>query len=171
MEQWRDIAGFEGIYQVSDLGNVRSVERDVPRPGGGVQHRKGRELLPGLVNGYLKVVLSRDGIHYQKLVHRLVAEAFIPNPDGKPCVNHKDGCKINDKARNLEWVTWAENSQHAIEHLKRNKGPRRVIRSDGCIFDSMAAAAKATGVCVTGVRNVLKYEADTAGGYGFKYAD
>ena len=104
MEQWKDIEGYEGIYQISSHGRVRSFKN------GKIKIMKPR------INdkGYNTACLRKDGKSKYKLVHRLVAEAFIPNNDGKPYVNHIDGNKLNNNINNLEWVTPSENTLHAI---------------------------------------------------------
>ena len=97
METWKAISGYEGIYEVSDLGRVRSlVHRNRWKPG----------ILKPLKHprGYIQVGLRKDGHTKQTLVHRLVAEAFIPNPQGLDTVNHKDEDKTNNSASNLEWM-------------------------------------------------------------------
>lgn len=141
-EEWRDIAGYKGLYQVSNFGNVRGIKR------GGV-------LSPHtLQDGYCQVMLCKDGKVRGKLNHRLVAEAFIPNSDNKPQVNHIDGDKTNNKVDNLEWVTQSENQLHAIktglQTIKRGsecynsvKVEMLDIETDEVVnvFDSMAEAS------------------------------
>lgn len=172
MEQWRDIAGYEGLYQVSDHGRVKRVDR-------------GNILVPcRTTDGYLRVKLCRHGVQCSICVHRLVAAAFIQNQDNKPEVNHIDGNKTNNRADNIEWVTHHENVLHACrtglrdrEEYRRTaiangkKASRAIIRSDGVVFDSMSEAARAIGKTQTAVFNVCKGIRKTAGGYGFKYAD
>ena len=112
-EIWKDIIGYENLYQVSNLGNVKSL------CFGARNKRKSNitRLLKTNSNnfGYLKVELYKDGKSKIKYVHRLVAEAFIPNPDQKPQVNHIDGNKANNTLSNLEWVTSSENLSHACK--------------------------------------------------------
>ncbi len=123
-EEWRDIKGYEGKYQVSNLGNVRSMN----------YHRKEgcvRLLIPNESNenGYPYVILAKEKGKYKSLkIHRLVAEAFIPNPQNKPVVNHKDGNKKNNCVSNLEWMTILENNLHAYHVL--NKHPMRGYKFD-----------------------------------------
>lgn len=110
-EVWKDIVGFEGKYQVSNLGRVKSFALGFPK------------ILKGKVqkNGYLlyNLSVSKNNIVYKK-GHRLVAEYFIPNPDNKPYVNHIDGDKTNNHIDNLEWCTPAENNRHYYgKHLGR----------------------------------------------------
>lgn len=104
-EIWKDIEGFEGQYQVSDLGRVMSLVTNHGKPQ--------RKLKPQHERNYLYVNLSIKDRGHTKDVHRMVAKAFVPNPDSKPMVNHIDGSKLNNNASNLEWVTCSENHKHA----------------------------------------------------------
>jgi hypothetical protein len=114
---WRDLKDFKGLYQVSNLGKVRSLNRRVYHSGNQTTHfHKGRILSSRINNsGYLSVRLSKEGFVVTRFVHRLIAEAFVPNLQDKPCVNHKDGNKLNNEIDNLEWVTHKENMQHAYK--------------------------------------------------------
>src|SRR3979490_3256655 len=100
-EIWKDIKGYEGLYQVSNLGGVKSISTGLGRSSGP------RVPWPSKTN-YLYVSLSNGG-KKNFLLHRLVAIAFIPNPDNKPCINHKNGIKSDCKTINLEWCTHSEN--------------------------------------------------------------
>lgn len=101
-EIWKSIKGFEGLYEISNIGNVRSVDRLVNNKSG-KSLKKGRQLKPHISNGYYGVILSKDNKTVKKNIHRLVAEAFIPNPNNLPQINHKDEDKLNNIYTNLEW--------------------------------------------------------------------
>ena len=103
-EMWKDVIGYEGVYQVSDLGRVRRILKDRRSPEFHYLHENYNSKC-----GYGKLALKGN----IKLLHRIVALAFIPNPENKPQVNHKDGDKHNNCASNLEWVTAKENAIHA----------------------------------------------------------
>lgn len=105
MELWKDIPGYDGLYQVSNLGRVRSLNYKMT---GRVQVLK----LTNRGRGYLCVALCKDGNKKMFSVHRLVAEAFIPNPDNLPQVNHINEDKTDNRASNLEWCSAMENSNH-----------------------------------------------------------
>ena len=124
MVVWKDIVGYEGLYQVSDDGRVRSKDRITT----GKRNRivKGKILSAGTNTcGYLIVVLCKDGKTKTQKVHRLVAKAFIPNTDCKPYINHLDGNPKNNIVSNLEWCTQHENVQHAYD-TKLHKPNRRL---------------------------------------------
>lgn len=108
MEQWKGVPNFDG-YEVSDKGRVRSFRRRSYQNNG-----KGHILKPVISNkGYEQVSLYKDKKQYQKSIHRLVAESFIPNPENKRTVNHKNCVKTDNQASNLEWATSSENVSHA----------------------------------------------------------
>lgn len=132
MEQWKDVSGYEGLYQVSSLGRVRSLDR-VIIDNCCKRKLKGKLLKSTQHNGkqpYKYVSLSKDGIIKKIFIHRLVAEAFIDNPEGKLQVNHIDGNPSNNLVNNLEWVTNAENTQHAYD-TKLNKKKQLHIKYNG----------------------------------------
>lgn len=112
---WRPIIDYEGLYEVSNLGGVRSVTRRIPhaRYGTVVRHGYGKKASLDKY-GYLQLTLSKLDAGKCFRVHRLVAEAFIgPSPQDRPCINHKDGNKLNNAVENLEWCSSGENTRHA----------------------------------------------------------
>lgn len=110
MEEWRDITGYEGYYQVSSKGNVRSLDRTLINSIGVESNVKGKEIYKSLVGaGYYQVSLCKDGKKLNKYVHQLVASAFIPNPKNYSEINHIDYSKENNCVENLEWCTHLEN--------------------------------------------------------------
>lgn len=114
-EIWKPVAGYEGIYEVSNLGRVRSLDREVANRWGTTRKVAGTiRVISVKREGYCFVNLFRKQRGKPMYVHRLVAIAFIPNPEGLPQVNHLDGDKSNNRADNLEWCSGSENCFHAI---------------------------------------------------------
>lgn len=118
-EIWKDINGFESIYQISNFGNVKSCDKRV-KNGNGYAVRKGKQLKPNLTKGgYYSVHLYIGQRKREpKLIHRLVAEHFLSNPNNYPQVNHKDENKLNNRVDNLEWCTEKYNSNYGKHHIK-----------------------------------------------------
>lgn len=133
-EIWKDIQGYNGIYQISNLGRVKSQRFWT----GSRYVYKERLLSPGVSKaGYLRVTLSKDKKSKNKNIHRLVAEAFISNPRNLSCINHIDGNKLNNNINNLEWCTQKHNMQEAfktglvkIPRGKYNHRARKIIQKD-----------------------------------------
>lgn len=120
MEEWRPVPGYEGYYEVSNAGNIRSVERYV-KAGDHLALIKSQEMKQHVgTNGYPIFGARKDGTHKHLSVHRCVAEAFIENPYNNPTVNHIDGDKNNNDVSNLEWVTYSENLLHAYRNALRH---------------------------------------------------
>lgn len=159
-EKWADVSGYSGSYQVSSLGRVRSVER-VDSDG---NRRRGQHMIPyRKANGYVAVTLWSCGDGKERYVHRLVAAAFIDNPNDLPQVNHKDGDTANNAVENLEWVTNAENQTHARRVLAKGvRAVRGISEASGeeVYFPSLQHAVEAGFVraniqkCIAGTRNV-----------------
>ena len=162
-EIWKDIKGFEGKYQISNLGRVKSLQRN---------GRPERILRLNLIKGYAYTTLSNGSRGNKKKlkVHRLVAEAFIPNPHNKPEVNHIDGDKRNCKVENLEWVTHQENCKHAYETGLRtdNVYVNQIDVNTGKViatFKSMKEASRITGVNYDSIAHCSRGDYKTGGGY------
>lgn len=180
METWRDVKGYEGKYQVSNFGNVRSVDRTFYNACGVIVTRKGTMLKP-IQNrdGYIKVTLHKDGKVHTALIHRLVAEAFVQNPNNHPQVNHKDGNKRNNGVFNLEWCSASSNMHHAkkmglrdnaLEYARSMR--KAVIAKDidtgrETFYESVHAAEKVFGRHVT---NVLSGKRRMTKGHTFRFA-
>ena len=126
MEIWKDVIGYDNVYQISNLGRVRSLNRTDVDCHGRMQKRKGKLIKPTEnSNGYLRVYLAYRGKKEKRFIHRMVAEAFVPNsdPDINDIVNHMDCNPKNNKYDNLEWTTRKGNIQYAVlkGRMKRNK--------------------------------------------------
>jgi len=113
-EIWKDIKGYEGFYQVSNQGRVKSMERDILYKDGSVKHRKERIMKPRNLRGYCAVDLHKDGNYKVVLIHRLVGEAFIPKVDGKDELDHINTIRSDNRVENLRWTTKKENQNNII---------------------------------------------------------
>lgn len=123
-EMWKSIKGFEGLYEVSNLGRIKALDRYVQN-NGGIQHRTQKILKAyGGNNKHLTVVLCKNGKTYPRLVHRLVASAFIPNPDNKPVVDHIDTVPTNNCVNNLRWVTAKENANNPLSRIHNSESKK-----------------------------------------------
>lgn len=159
-ELWRDAPGYEGLYRISDQGRVYSLRNrkflaaDTSHPG-----------------GYVRYTFSRDNKIYRFLVHRMVASLFVPNPENKPQVNHKNGVKTDNRASNLEWCTASENQLHSRRQLKNECGVKKpvICLETGIIYPSMTAAAQDLGLYLSAMSKVLHGELRSTGGYHFNF--
>lgn len=172
-EQWKPITGYEGHYEVSNKGNVKSLK-----------YKKHRILKPSEWQGYKKIKLVMEGIEKTFKIHRLVAKAFVKNPEDKPMVNHKDGNKGNNIYTNLEWTTNAENIKHAydnelisIKKKMRSAKPKAVLQIDketGDVlakFESAGEAERETGIWGSHIRRACLGELKQSGGYVWEYVE
>lgn len=116
MEEWKNIKGYEGLYQINKKGQIRSLDRYATIKSGAQRIVKGKMKIASIrKDGYYSLILSKKGINKRYVVHRLLAETFIPNPENKCCVNHIDGNKQNNELSNLEWCSHVENMKHAFK--------------------------------------------------------
>lgn len=121
-EIWRDIEGFGGCYQVSNLGRLKSLERTVKGNNGGVYVKKEKILTPTINSrGYYHTCLRKDGRSITVYIHRIVAQAFLPNPDNLPLINHKDEDKTNNRVENLEWCSAKYNTNYGTANERRRE--------------------------------------------------
>lgn len=184
-EIWKDIKGFEGRYQVSNMGRVRSLDMtwltyNWKRQGLMECKRKGKILKPKTKrNGYFSVCL-RDGVRKEfHSIHRIVAETFIPNPNNLPQINHKDEDKSNNRVDNIEWCTAKYNSNYGTRkarireyHIKSVMTPIIQYDMDGNVintFESLSEAERMSGVSSIDIAGVCKGRRASAHGYIFKY--
>lgn len=178
VEKWKDIAGYEGYYQVSNIGRVRSLDRVVVKSNGVKLTLKGQILsAKSDYHGYLRVNLSKSGKVKLKKVHRLVAEAFLPNPDNLPEINHKNEIKTDNRVDNLEWCSHLYNTNYGTRNhrlaLQKAK-PVIQLTLEGefvNIFESIRDAERKLHINNTSIVKVLNGERKTAGGYIWKYKD
>ena len=168
MEQWKEVNGYEGLYEVSDQGNVRNT-------------RIGKILKPGKnkKTGYLYVNLCKNNKRKNFYIHRLVAQAFIPNPDNKPTVNHINEDKTDNSVENLEWATMSEQQRHGT----RGERVAKTRKEKGCCckkvycyeldqtFDSIKEADRLTGVSYHCIGKCCQGKLKTAGKMHWKYVD
>jgi len=171
-EIWRDIKGFEGLYQISIIGRVRSLDRVDSRGN----YRKGKALADVVSgNGYHQVNLWRDGKVEIKLTHRLMAKTFIPNPDNLPQVNHRDEDKGNNRVENLEWCTASYNTNYGTRNERAAKANEQAIHvtdrsGNRCLFESIEKASKVLGLKPNSVSDCLHGRQKTHRGYSFELA-
>ena len=171
LERWRDVIGFEGFYQVSDLGRVRSVDRVVPHGKGGVAKMVGKVLRfnPLSKGGYFLVGLNNNGKRKCVLVHRLVLAAWV-GPCSEGCeARHGPNGVADNSVDNLSYGTHSENTLD--KRRDGTNGGRKVVRSDGVEFASMSQAAEESNCHAANICRTCGGRSETAGGFGWRYAD
>lgn len=177
-EIWKSVVGYENLYEVSNFGNVRSVERYVKytkwKKENQFQLRKQKLLKQvKMRNGYMRVEMSDNGKHKLNLVHRLVAQAFIPNPNNCSQINHKDGNKENNFVDNLEWCSCKENMKHAWRNgLYSGKRIAQYKNNELiAIYDNVVSAVRTLGYNNSGqnIGKVALGKRKSAYGYQWKY--
>jgi hypothetical protein len=164
-EIWKNVNGYNGLYQVSNLGRVKSL----------LKYGEEKILSSGLSSsGYYSVVLYKNKKRRTHNIHRLVIEAFISNPENKKAVNHKDGIKKNNHLSNLEWCTFSENTRHALNNNLNSWSGYPVFQiKNGFIvkvFKSAYQAEKITGINNSNINACCKNKRKTAGKYEWQYA-
>lgn len=178
MTLWLDIKDFEGYYQISNNGDVRSVERQVnANKNGGIKILKSITIKQTIANhGYYVVNLRKHGLNKVITVHRLVATHFIDNNEKKVTVNHIDGDKTNNHVTNLEWATYGENNIHALKNQLRKPRGRKVLQYDInlnliCSYISVTEASRETNIGRCTISNCLNERTSFAGGFIWIYND
>ena len=185
-EIWKDIKGYEGLYQISNLGRVKSLIKFHNTKNNVGYFSKEHILKPGIRNEYFMVCLVKNHKKKSISIHRLVAENFIKNPHNKKQVNHIDGNKLNNKADNLEWCTNQENIIHSWvnglskvtkrmrTHTKERQKP--IIQYDRNMnlikeWESASIAGEKLGIWQQGIVACLKRRTKTAGNYIWRYKE
>ena len=163
-EKWGPVVGYEGLYEVSNLGRVRRIRI--------VEPTKKK-------HGYMQISLvGKDGVRRSHCLHRIVATAFIPNPEGKPQVNHRDENPENNRVKNLEWATAEENTNYGSRTARaaaKNGSRTPIIQIDprtGKVvaeYPGQSAAARATGIAASCINACLRGKQKRAGGYFWEY--
>lgn len=166
-EIWKPIKDYEGLYQVSNLGNVRSLNRKI-------KNRNLKEKIKKFDKtkfGYLRVELNNNGKKKKYLVHRLVAQTFLDNPNNYPCINHKDENKNNNIVINLEWCDYLYNNLYNNKHKKNWVKVKQLDKNNNIIniFESITEATKKTNIIQCEISNCLHNRQKTAGGYYWQY--
>lgn len=168
-EEWRDVVGYEGLYQVSNLGRVKSLR---------AHNKWGIEresiLIPAVEKkGYKRFCLNKNGKGKTVKLHRIIAQAFIPNPDNKPCVDHIDGNPSNNNVSNLRWVTYWKNKHNPATRRRVVKAVAQYTIKGEHVRDWFSAydAATSTGVKMGSIRACCRGEIYSTAGYKWKYTN
>lgn len=157
-EQWKDVVGYEGLYQVSNLGRIKCLPKTIHYGWYNNKVVEQREMIKKNTldrNGYLFTILTKDGVRKNHLIHRLVAQSFLPNPNDYECVNHKDENKTNNYVDNLEWCSHKYNSNYGTIRQRisnatmgeRNHNHKKVLCVEtGIIYNGTGEAERETGI-------------------------
>ena len=173
-DNWKDIRGFEGLYAVSEGGALKSLERMKPYRDGERKHHERIMSFRIIKGGYAQLDLCKNGIKRPYLVHRIVAETFVPNPKNLPQVNHKDGNKLNNCADNLEWCTAKENMIHSVKAgLRTDLKAVDALSKEGryiATYPSIKEAARALGVNHQNISSCCHGRTRSCGGFVWRYS-
>lgn len=170
-EIWKDIEGYEGLYQVSNLGRVKSLGNGKVRN----PNLKNERILKAAkdMGGYLRIALSKDGKKKFYMVHRLVASAFIPNPYSLPQVNHRDEDKTNNIIQNLEWCSAKYNSNYGTrtQRISDFLSKSVICVETGKIYNSLMQIEREMGFSCSNLSNVCNGKRKTCGGFHWRYTE
>ena len=169
MEEWKEVYGFDVLYEISNMGRLRT-KHDSHK---GYQ-KDYKYLTPtDNGNGYLRVNIKRKSKQTTVYIHKLVAEAFIDNPQGYCEVNHKDENKTNNNVSNLEWISHIDNCNYGTRNERVALKHGRFVRCNekNIIYASIQKAAEDTGVVITAISNCLNGRSKTCAGYTWSYVD
>lgn len=177
-EEWRAVQGYSGLYEVSDLGRVRSLPREIKTYNGGKWTRPGKIIKP-ITNkdGYQQIHICKDGKQSTITVHRLVALAFLDNPDNLPEVNHKNEIKTDNRVKNLEWCTRGYNNNYGTKNKRQSvvlSRPVAMYSLDGekiKEFYGGHEAQRQTGILEQSISLCCLGKRQHAGGFRWKFAD
>lgn len=167
IEEWREVYGFDVLYEVSNLGRVRTKYHG--KSGYGNEYRYLIPLDNG--NGYLRLNLQSNQRPRTTYIHRLVAEAFVPNPNGYAEINHKDENKRNNRFDNLEWCEHIYNCNYGTRNERTSRKNEKSIRcvETGIVYASLREAAEVMDIGVTAIGNCLKGRSKSCRGYTWEY--
>lgn len=178
-EIWKKVNSYEGWYEISNFGRLKSLDRYVNKGNGNVRIAKGKIIKPTLcTNGYLEYVLYKNGVKKVVLAHRLVAQHFIPNPENKLEVNHIDENIQNNRVDNLEWLTSKENANYGTRNKKcrdcNKKYFKPVLQYDleGNFikeYETLGDASRYINGDISAIIRVCKKRQNIAYGYIWKY--
>ena len=163
-EIWKDVVGFEGSYKVSNFGNVKSL-------------RNKKILIPSINRGYKRITLCKNGKRENKVIHRIVAEAFLDNPKNFLCVNHKDENKLNNCVENLEWCDIKYNTNYGTCIERRSKNNQKPVNQYDLNmnfikrYESIKEASNGNYSLYTHIGECCKGKHFSVGGYIWRYAN
>ena len=177
-EIWKSVVGYEGLYEVSNKGNVRGVKRNKLSC---LKHQNGSVIIkpkpkkPTITNKYYSVVLSKNGKTKNIRVHRLVAQAFLENPNNLPQINHKDENKLNNCVENLEWCSCKYNQNYGSRNTKRlHTKTRQITQYDLAnniikTYYSLSEASRQCKLSLKAISRCALGKSKTSGGYKWRY--